>query len=279
MDCFSNLPAVTYFPYVTLRLRDLIIRFNGVIASNNQEEFKDVHDDIIDQVLYIQDIFSLNIDKINYVLTNSLMYYVILPLICGSIISMSEAVISISLSMYILAVLFQNIKNESFLNLLFSIIFGESVDPKIEALMNKYPEDLKYYEFNLSNSSQKFVDYISLNYSKSFIKSLVFQNNSPYDEVNVLIAKFCDSSSNSFNISDEIDKPEVNEKIVAEVFSLLSDEDLDMMNEFHKDVIRCTGIGVGFSNTDKGKGIVNILDQNFRSLSTMEVLVLLILVR
>lgn len=243
--------------------------------SNSQDELKDIHDDIIDETLYLQDLFSLKLDRINFILTNSLLYYLVLPLLCGSIISMSKSIISMSLSMYIIAVFFHNIKNESFLNILFSIVFGESIDPKVLSLMDVYPANMKYYEFKMMNhNTLSFVDYISLNFSRAFIKSLVFQSSSPYDEINALIAKFNDSSS-SFNLSDEIDKPQINATIMAELFSLLSDKDLDQMSEFHKDIIRSTGISVGFSNMDKGRSIIGTIDEAFHTMAELEVMKLL----
>ena len=40
--------------------------------------------------MYIEDIFSINIEKINYILINSIFHYLIIPVICNSIVNNSD---------------------------------------------------------------------------------------------------------------------------------------------------------------------------------------------
>jgi hypothetical protein len=75
-------------------LRDLIIKLNDeVISDDSFKSLKDIHDEILDLIMYIQDIFSLKIEKINYILINCLLYYLVLPLLIGGIVSIAKVFI------------------------------------------------------------------------------------------------------------------------------------------------------------------------------------------
>lgn len=90
-EYLSSLPTISYFPFLVCNLRDLIIKLNDeVISDDNFKLLNDIHDDILDLIMYMQDIFSLKIDKINYLLINCLFYYLVLPLLVGAIVSIAK---------------------------------------------------------------------------------------------------------------------------------------------------------------------------------------------
>ena len=90
-DYLSSLPSISYFPFLVCNLRDLIIKLNDeVISDDNFKLLTDIHDEILDLIMYIQDIFSLKIDKINYLLINCLFYFLVLPLLVGAIVSIAK---------------------------------------------------------------------------------------------------------------------------------------------------------------------------------------------
>lgn len=90
-DYLATLPTISYFPFLACNLRDLVIKLNDeVISDDNFKLLNDIHDEILDLILYVQDIFSLKIQRINYILINSLFYYLVLPLLVGSIVSISK---------------------------------------------------------------------------------------------------------------------------------------------------------------------------------------------
>ena len=83
-EYLSTLPSIEYFAFIACRLRERMQKLyinSGDVLNFDIEEINDILDDIINDILYIQDIFSLNIDKINFILSNCLMYYLILPCI------------------------------------------------------------------------------------------------------------------------------------------------------------------------------------------------------
>ena len=49
-----------------------------------------LNEDVIDDILYIQDILSLNVGKINYCLINCVYYYLLLPVCINSLITRGE---------------------------------------------------------------------------------------------------------------------------------------------------------------------------------------------
>lgn len=194
VDYFSSLPSITYFPFISCRLRDLIIKLNDEVSSDDQQTLKSIHDDIIDDILYIQDIFSLKLEKINYILTNSLFYYMILPLLCGSLVSMTKPKITLSVSLYIILVLFHYIKDETFLNVLFTVMFMEKLNKKLLRYMEEFPKAAKNYFFDWTSqkksSYNSFTNYIMFNFSEPFLLSLIYLSNSPYSEVRSIVTKY-----------------------------------------------------------------------------------------
>jgi len=155
-EYFAKLPAISYFPSLVINLRQLIIKLSQESMSEKCKKLNDINDDILDIILYLQDIFSIKIVKINNILINCLFYYIIFPLLIGSIISESnvffflkQSLINITISLYILTLLFKYIKDESFLNMLFTFIFFKKIDPKILDYIKNYPEFTNnYYEWN-----------------------------------------------------------------------------------------------------------------------------------
>ena len=135
-DYLCCLPSVSYFSFISCRLRDMIINLN---KENHYEKFKSLQEDIIDDIIYIQDSFSLEIDKINYILTNCLFYYCILPLILKSLISNEKGKININIALYSLSMMLYYIKNENFLNILFTLIFIELRNKGLDKYIHNYP--------------------------------------------------------------------------------------------------------------------------------------------
>ena len=78
VEYLCSLPSLSYFSSICIRLKDLLLLLS---KENNYEQFKSLQEDIVDETMFIQDIFLLKIEKINHILTNSLFSYCILPYI------------------------------------------------------------------------------------------------------------------------------------------------------------------------------------------------------
>jgi hypothetical protein len=250
MDYFSSLPNITYFPFLACRLRDLVIKLNDEIMSDDQVSLKNIHDDIIDDILYFQDLYSLKLERINYILTNCLYYYLILPLLCGSLVSMVKPKVAISISLYIILSLSHYIKEEGFLNILFLIVFNPKVSDTVKKMIEDYPRDIKNYKFDWASQKKiitgSFSNYISTNFSEPFIRGLLFQVNSQYPEVVAINKKY-------EKVQEDISSPKFFAQLLEDLLSKFGNSEIDIMTTYHNSLSRATGINVGLSTDDYSK--------------------------
>ena len=120
-----------YLPNIdTLKISPLfsLVSSNILVKIN---EINYLYDDLIDEATYIDDLLNLNLNKINYIIINSVFYYFIIPVILGSL-SESSNRISKKLALFLLIFFFINMKNESFKNCLFGLIFLEKITKEFE---------------------------------------------------------------------------------------------------------------------------------------------------
>ena len=88
---FTNLPSLLYFTHLACQIRDdwfkLDMKANDDFCklSKDYNNFCSLNEDANEKLLYLQDIFTLNLQPINNIVINSLMYYTIMPLVIGSI--------------------------------------------------------------------------------------------------------------------------------------------------------------------------------------------------
>jgi hypothetical protein len=250
MDYFSSLPAITYFPFLACRLRDLIIKLNDEIISDDQISLKSIHDDIIDDILYFQDIYSLKLDRINYILTNTLFYYIVLPLLCGSLVSMVKPKVAISISLYVILSLCHYIKDEAFLNSLFIIILNPKLNANVKKMIEDYPRDIKNYKFDWASQKKivagSFTNFISSNFSEPFLRGLLFQVNSTYPEIIAINKKY-------EKVQEDISSPSFFAGLLEDILSKFSNSEIDIMTTYHNSLSKATGINVGISTDDMKK--------------------------
>ena len=263
IDYFSSLPAICYFPFLSLSVRDLIIKLNDEIMSDDPEYngLHSVQDDIIIDILFFQDIFSLKITKVSLLLKNSLFYYTILPLLCGSLVSVNRPRIAISTSLYIMILFFEYIQDESFINTLYAILFLNKISWKINSMINEYPAACKnfYSEWKDQKKSSylSYFDYICQNFSEPFINLIVsnytnFQGEeliSDYHEINNIKKKVKKKFENGFDITNN----DHYQTVLQEVLKHMSKGDLDIMISFHKNLGIATGVNVGLYSDDYRK--------------------------
>ena len=95
-EYICTLPMLTYFVFIACRLRDEIKTLNKKLKRNKEEDCMFLQEQIINDIIYFQDIFSLNLEKINFILINCIFHFIILPVICNSIIYSSDYDASIS---------------------------------------------------------------------------------------------------------------------------------------------------------------------------------------
>ena len=289
-----NLPLIKYFCYFACRLTDMTMQLNYFAGYNffytynnfknyifNYDRFKIYHDDLIDEILYIQDLLSIHDEQISSILINSLLYYYICPLLLGSIYNFKfffkdkkekekefiSYMISPQLALYILTIFITNIKNDSFLNLICFLLFKKEINTELISKFvdihqkDKYPLYPKSYTCLFKDTVYKekhitFVQYITYNFNQNFICSLLTEKNPKFKEIILLQKKY----ENAF-ADPEFDPYDKYDEIYKEVISKFSKKDMDFMLDYHNTISRATGIKCGISENEYEINVLKILNE------------------
>ena len=279
IDYFSSLPAIQYFSYLSLVIRDLIIKLNEEITGSDYSYngLLSIQDDIIIDILFIQDIFSLENAKITNILINNLFHFTILPLLCGSICAINRPKIAISTALYSLILFFQHIKNESFNNLLYSLLFFPQISRKINKTMLNYPNAISNYYSSWENQKKQgflnYIQYISSNFSEPFIYSLIAQHTnvngeeilSDYKEINEMRIKL----RKMFKESIDLSNPNHYQPVLQQILKPFQKEKLDLMMDNHKNLSIASGVNIGlFSDNHKRHSFISQMHKLFYKIKT-----------
>ena len=289
-----NLPLIKYFCYFACRLTAMTMQLNYFAGYNffytynnfknyifNYDRFKIYHDDLIDEILYIQDLLSIHDEQISSILINSLLYYYICPLLLGSIYNFKfffkdkkekekefiSYMISPQLALYILTIFITNIKNDSFLNLICFLLFKKEINTELISKFvdihqkDKYPLYPKSYTCLFKDTLYKekhitFVQYITYNFNQNFICSLLTEKNPKFKEIILLQKKY----ENAF-ADPEFDPYDKYDEIYKEVISKFSKKDMDFMLDYHNTISRATGIKCGISENEYEINVLKILNE------------------
>ena len=281
-EYFTTLPMLSYFAFLGCRLTDMTIELNYLSGYenllNNKEfsfdydKFKALHDDLIDEILYLQDILSLNNKLITTALINSLLYYYICPLLLRSLyvnslndnntIQKYNKIISVEVALYIFTLMLSNLHNDSFLNIICNFLFNQKINSKIlEKYINlqKFPELPSSYVYQwqdqkLKSKELNYVQYITYNFSNKFICSLILKPNKKFKETSLLNKKY----QKDFE-DPEFDTYENFDKIYKDVVEKFRNKDIEFMKHYHKIISMSTGIKCGLSEKDNENNVLNEL--------------------
>jgi len=283
-----NLPIIKYFCYFACRLTDMTLQLNYLAGYNffykynnyknyvfNYERFKLFHDDLIDEILFIQDLLSINDEEISSILLNSLLYYYICPLLLGSIFNFKyffqekkediSYMVSPQIALYIFTIFITNIKSDFFLNLICLLLFKKEINKDLISKfvnihqIDKYPLYPKSYSCLYKDSNYKenhlsYVQYITYNYNHNFICSLLTEANPKFKEIILIQKKY----ENSFT-DPEFDPYDKYDDIYKEVTSKFSKKDTDFMIDYHNTISRATGIKCGLSENEFENNVLNVI--------------------
>ena len=268
---FCMLPSILYFVNIVKDLADLCFKIQYEInMKKNKKQLLYLFDDLLDDIIYIDDLLNLKLEKISYVLTNCLFYYLIMPIIIGGICSKNKK-FSMSFSLFLLVILILNIKDETFKNCLFAILFldsfpiNDSIDYflKIDNLeylnIENYLDSLGKSENNENIQKNEnrisFFELISSHYTYQFFLTIVINdsniiyNNYTQNYPKLLeIAnnkKLCEKiNENSFSNSKILPK-EIEENLKTVIDSMLTSEEKINIKKYHEYLSECTGIYIG----------------------------------
>ena len=318
IDYICSLPMLTYFIFISCRLRDEIKILNKKIIRNKEEECMMLQEEIINDIMYIQDIFSINIEKVNFILINCIFHYIILPVICNSLINQSDLdgsfninkdsralsmnekkgnfnffnydndnnkvkhknnnpllkfCISSELTIYILNIFIKYIKNETFINLLLSLLFFPKIHCKILNKLNNSLKDLDNYHGDYNNNSKKkitFEKYIIENFCPSFIIAQIDNQNKTFSELKKIEKKLiekCKSNNINFNLFDPIPY----EYLMELLYSYFSNRGLRECREYHEIVSESTGIQCGLSYHSDRKCFIYLMNKSLKYINNNDI--------
>jgi protein CLEC16A len=264
-EYYTSLPMLKYFCFISCRLTDMTLQLNYIAGYNNlyknkfsnnskdftyvYDNFKSLHDDLVDEILYYQDILSINDEKIITAALNSLLYYYICPLLLGSIYNYKyffkdekkninlKFIISPEIAIYIFTLIISNINNDSLLNIICSLLFKKEINSDIITnfvnihFSGKYPAypsnySCSYKDQNYKEKNMSFVQYITYNFNQKFICNLLLKKNSKYKEVIQLQKKY----EKLFD-DPEFDPYEKYENIYNDINAKFSKKEKEFMKE------------------------------------------------
>jgi protein CLEC16A len=84
-EYFSKLPSVLYFVKIVNQIKNICFEMKDQINNQNNKKMSYLFDDLYDEIIYIDDLLNLNLERVNYILINCFFHFFILPILCGSI--------------------------------------------------------------------------------------------------------------------------------------------------------------------------------------------------
>ena len=308
IDYICNLPMLTYFIFLSCRLRDEIRTLNKKIIKRQEEDCAILMEDIINDIMYIEDIFSINIEKINYILINCIFHYLIIPVICNSIVNNSDLdenfgfrasditerpasfsffgyynnnnannntkenhplkkyLISAELTLFILNIFMKYIKNETFINLLLSLIFLPDIHIKINNKLKEPLKDLENYQGDYNDKGKKkitFEKYVIQNFCPSFIRGQISNQIKPFSEFDKIEKKLIEKCKIN-NIRYDLNEPIPYGFLMEILYSYFSYRGLRECREYHEIVSESTGIQCGLTYHKDRKSFIYLMNKNLR---------------
>ena len=293
IEYLCEIPRIAIFIILMRRIKTnilLMINLKNTDRNIFIEKTKEFKEKIVEDLLFMEDILSINIFKINYIIINCL-FSIVLLFLFTKIISFSDnkndlnTKSEISKSINVLRIIFKNIKNESTKNLLCFLIFSNKVYAKInQYLKNKNIEENKdnkientkllnmiYFNFNYCYTKMKFEDFVICNYSTNFIKSLKYlikqlgiNEKKIFSEIKEI--------SNLLKIKGEKDEIQIITQFLNDRFVNNNNNFIIRMHNFHFFISQKTGINCGIYQQKENESFLSILYTNFLCIRNKEII-------
>ena len=293
IEYLCEIPKIAIFIILMRRIKTnilLMINLKNTDRNIFIEKTKEFKEKIVEDLLFMEDILSINIFKINYIIINCL-FSIVLLFLFTKIISFSDnkndlnKKSEISKSINVLRIIFKNIKNESTKNLLCFLIFSNKVYAKInQYLKNKNIEENKenkientkllnmiYFNFNYCYTKMKFEDFVIYNYSTNFIKSLKYlikqlgiNEKKIFSEIKEI--------SNLLKIKGEKDEIQIITQFLNDRFVNNNNNFIIRMHNFHFFISQKTGINCGIYQQKENESFLSIFYTNFLCIQNNEII-------
>lgn len=167
---FTSYPIILYFANLVLSLKPLMLQlttYNGKYYVT-----KDVHDDILDSLLFIQDILSLNLQKINKLLINCLLSQIVIPF-ANIIISSKTQSIPKPHAINYLLLIFYLMKDKEVIDIIAYLLFVDKISNNIDTLVKNTEFNASLIDFNIILSFDKLQDINKTTYDNEIKRFLL----------------------------------------------------------------------------------------------------------
>lgn len=285
-DYLSELPIISYFCFLSCNIKDNLIllsqelKENKSFKQNNSQKYEisniiKIINYIIDDLIYIQNIFDANCDKLNYIIINCMFYYNIIPYVLKflnfkNIRNINKRLdksnkVKKSVCIFFIDLLFTYINNGTFLNILYTLLFLPFKSNSINKYMINFPiqPDNYYYKWeeSLKKTSSSFLNYIQYNFNNHFLKTFLYKNNSKFSQVQQIYEKFQKKMNNdpTFNLDEQNQK--LLKEIIKDILSKLSFSEINIMSSYHNYLSVGTGMNCGLSTKYSGGCIIKKMEK------------------
>ena len=265
-----DIPRITDLLLLADNIKSYIIYLTSInIDDNNMNiseiklKIKEVEENIIDDFLFIQDILSIGILKINYILINCL-FNIPLKYIFKCIVEHHN----VNIAFYILNLLFKNINDECLNNLITFVLYSSQIDTKINEFISSQESqeiyNILYLNKIISHHSGclnlLFEEYIILVFNQNFLKSMRFikEDDKVFEEI-IDISKYIKERKD-----DEIKDINIGIKIISEHLRKKDklNQIIKKMEEYHNLISKYTGINLGISHSGSNNSILQLIRDN-----------------
>ena len=263
-----DIPRITDLLLLADNIKSYIIYMTNINLNNkniNEIELriKEVEESLVDDILFMQDILSIEIEKINYILINSF-FSIPLQYLFNCIITHNK----VNIAFYILNLILKNIKNETINNLISFALYSSKIHIKInENIANQEsPEiyNLLYYNKFLTHNSSFFnlifEEYIILVFNQNFLKSIRFikEEDRTFQEMKD-IANYIKGTS--IDINNDIN---IGIKVISQMLKQGNklQNIIKKMEKYHNLISRYTGINLGISRDGANFSFLKIIYDN-----------------
>ena len=284
IEYLCDIPRIAIFIILMRKIKSNILLMINLKNNDKNlyiEKTKELKEKIIEDLLFMQDILSINIYKINYIILNCFFSIVILFLF-AKIISFSDnkkntnKKLEVSKSINVLRTIFKFTKNENIKNIICFLIFSKKVYSKLnEYLIDKNQGEIKenkienakllnlvYFNFNYCYSKINFEEFIIWNYSQNFLQSIRYiVKQSGIDEK--MIYNEIKEISNLIQLKDEKNDILLCIQLLNSKLINHNNNFLRRMYNFHYYIAQHTGINCGIYHEENNISFLSILYNNF----------------
>ena len=265
-----DIPRITDFLLLSDNIKSYVIYLtsiniddNNINLSDIESKIKEVEENLIDDILFIQDILSIGILKINYILINSL-FSILFQYLFKNILTHNK----VNVSFYILNLILKYIKNECINNLIAFVMYSSQINNKInEFILNEENQEIynilylnKLISPNSGYINLSFEEYIILIFNQNFLKSMRYikEDEKVFEEIKE-ISNYI-KERNDDNIKDI----KIGIKIISEILEKKNKltQVIKKMELYHNLISRYTGINIGVSRYESNASFLKIINDN-----------------